>query len=120
MEMLRETRSVKRRRLRCRQQSPAPSRGVSLQLRDVRQQLRFRRQTHKVVAHHLVGSPRRLAAGPQADQHARDDRAVRLDRDAVFIVAQQMATAQHVLEKSASSAEFVGEFWLWEFAKLMI
>lgn len=99
MEMFRESRSVKRRRLRCRQQSSASSRGVSLQLLDVCQQLRFRRQTHEVVAHHLVGPPRRLAAGPQADQHARDDRAVRLDRDAVLIVAQEMATAEHVLEE---------------------
>ena len=42
----------------------------------------------------------RLTAGPEADQQAGDDRAVRLNLDAVLVVAEQMPAAQDVLEES--------------------
>ena len=48
---------------------------------------------------HFVRSQSRYAAGPRCDQHARDDGAVCLNLDAVLAVAQQVTTAQHVLEK---------------------
>ena len=35
----------------------------------------------------------RLTAGPEADQHAGDDCAVRLNLDAVLVVAEQMPAA---------------------------
>ncbi len=62
-------------------------------------QLIFVRQTAEVETDHFVSSLRRLATGPQCDQHARDDRAVGLNLDAVLVVAQQMPTAQHVFEE---------------------
>ncbi|MGH7484222.1 MAG: hypothetical protein ACREMY_01290, partial [bacterium] len=53
-----------------------------------------------VVADHLIGSERRLAACPQADQQAGDDGAVGLNLDAIFAVAQQLPASQNVLEES--------------------
>ena len=41
-----------------------------------------------------------MGAGPEADQHADDDYAVRLNLDAVLVVAEQMPAAQDVLEES--------------------
>ena len=72
---------------------------VGFQLFQVRQQLLFIRHACEVVANHLVRPERRLAPSPQADQHAGNDRAVRLNFDAVGRMAQQMPTAQYVLEK---------------------
>ena len=64
------------------------------------QQFLFVGQAAEVKADHLVGPQRRLATGPQADQQAGDDRAVRLNLDAVLVVAQQVPAAQQVLEES--------------------
>ena len=55
---------------------------------EVRQQFRLRGQAAEVKANHLVGAERWLAPGPQADQQAGDDRAVRLNLDAVLVVAE--------------------------------
>lgn len=74
-------------------------RVLLLQLRNVSQQFVLIRHPAKVETNHLVRSQSRLAARPQRDQHARDDRRVRLDFDAVLIVAAQMTAAQHVLEE---------------------
>ena len=52
---------------------------LGFQLRDVRQKFLFIRQAREEMADHLVRPKRRLAARPQADQHAGDDRAIRLD-----------------------------------------
>ena len=46
------------------------------------QQFLFLGQAGEVVADHLVGPQRRLAARPQADEHAGDDRAIGLNLDA--------------------------------------
>ena len=50
-------------------------------------------QPTKVVTDHLVRAKRRLAAGPKTDQHAGDDRHVRLNIDALGLGARQMETA---------------------------
>ena len=72
---------------------------VSFQFVDVGQQFFFARKATEVEADHLVGAQRRLATGPQADQEAGDDRAVRLNLDAIFVVAQQVPTAENLLEE---------------------
>ena len=55
--------------------------------------------TAEVPADHFVSPQSRLAAGPQADQHARDDRARHLKFDAVPGMTQQVAAAQNVFEE---------------------
>ena len=57
---------------------------VFLQFGDVGQQFLFAGQAAEVEADHLVGPQRRLAARPEADQQAGDDRAVGLNLDAVL------------------------------------
>ena len=47
-----------------------------------------------LIAEHLVRPLGRLAAGPEGDQQAGDDRAVGLNLDAVLIVTQQVAAAE--------------------------
>jgi hypothetical protein len=54
----------------------------------------------EVPADHLVSSQRWLATCPQADQHARDNRAVDLHFDAVLRMTQQMTASQKMLEKA--------------------
>ena len=49
---------------------------------------------HHVEAEHLVCALRRFAAGPEGDEQAGDDGAVRLDFDAVLIVAEQVTATQ--------------------------
>ena len=66
----------------------------------MRQQFVLLGQAREVVADHLVRSQGRLAARPQANQHARNDGAVGLDLDAHRIVAQQRPAAQRVLEEA--------------------
>ena len=46
---------------------------------------------------------RGLAAGPQGDHQAGDDRAVGLNLDAVLVVAQQVAATQEVFELSEAA-----------------
>src|SRR5690606_26983839 len=58
-----------------------------------------RRPACEVELDHLHRTQRRLAPGPQRDQHARDHGHVDLYLDAVATVAQQMAAAENVLEK---------------------
>ena len=57
-------------------------------------QLLLGRQASEVVAKHFKCSLRRLAACPQIDQHASDNRTIRLNLDAVLTVANQVRTAQ--------------------------
>ena len=52
------------------------------------------------MAEHLVRAKRRLAARPETDQHAGNNRAIRLDLDAVLAVAEQVPATQQVFEKS--------------------
>ncbi len=59
---------------------------------------------HHVEAQHLVRAFGRFAAGPEGQHQASDDRAVGLNRDAVLIVAQQVAAAQQVLELAEAAA----------------
>ena len=59
----------------------------------------------EVPADHLVSSQRWLAAGPQTDQHARDDRAIDLHFDAVLRMAQQMTSSQKMLEKAKENLD---------------
>ena len=58
---------------------------LSFQFREVCQQLLFTGHAKEVKADHLIGPLRRLAAGPQTDQQARDDRAIRLDLNPVLV-----------------------------------
>jgi len=57
---------------------------VFFQARQVGHQLVHAGHADQVPADHLIGPQRRLLARPQADQHARDDRTVRLNLDAVL------------------------------------
>ena len=57
-------------------------------------------QACEVVADHLVSALRGFAVSPQANQHASNDRAVALDLDTVAMVADEVATAQHVFEEA--------------------
>ena len=56
-----------------------------------------------VEAEHLVRPFRGLAARPEGDQQAGDDRAVGLNLDAVLVVTQQVAAAQQMLELSEAA-----------------
>ena len=71
-----------------------------MQFGQVGQQFFFVGHAAEVPADHLVSSKRRLATCPQADQHARDDRAVDLHFDAVLRMTQQMTAAQQMLEEA--------------------
>ncbi len=63
-------------------------------------QLVFAGHPAEVKADHFVGSQCWLSACPQTDQHAGDDRAVRLNLDSLSVTTEQLAAAQHVLEES--------------------
>ena len=67
---------------------------------NVCEQLVFAGQAAETEADHLIRSQRRFAARPEADQHAGDDRAVGLNLDAVFVVAQEVTATQDMFEKS--------------------
>ena len=71
-----------------------------LEFCEVGEQLLFIRKPDEVKAHHLVRAQRRLAACPEAQEHAGDDRTVGLDLDAVLAVAEQVTAAQDVLEEA--------------------
>ena len=68
------------------------------QLRQVSFHLVGRGPAQPVEAEHLVCAFRGLAAGPEGDDQAGDDRAVGLNLDAVLVVAQQVAAAQEMFE----------------------
>ena len=76
-----------------------------LQFGDVCGQRGFVGPTHQVVADHFRRSLRRLAAGREADQQTGDDGAVRLNLDAVLVVAEQVPTAQQVLERAEENLD---------------
>ena len=63
-----------------------------------------RRPAHQQVAQHLVRAFRRLAARPERDQQAGDDRAVGLNLDPVLVVAEQVAAAEQMLELAKAAA----------------
>jgi hypothetical protein len=63
------------------------------------QEFRFAGQPQEVIADHLIRSLRRLAAGPEAEEHAGDDRTIGLEFDAVLAAKVKMAAAQHLLEE---------------------
>jgi|GEM_PF-1876247 len=67
---------------------------------NVSHQFRFTGKAAEVETDHFKRALRRLAARPQCNQHAGDDRAVGLNLDAVLFVAQQVFASQHLLEKS--------------------
>jgi len=73
---------------------------LRLQFFDVGEQLLFVRQAAHEKAEHLVGAKGWLPTRPQRDQQACDDRDVRLYLDSVLAVAQQVPTAQNVLEEA--------------------
>ena len=64
------------------------------------QQFLFAGHAGQIKADHLVRPKCRLAAGPQADQHASDDRAIRLDLDPLLAAAEQMPATEDVLEEA--------------------
>ena len=64
------------------------------QLRDVCRNLVGRRPARQEVAQHFRSSLRRFATRPKSDEQAGDDRAVRLNRDPVSVVAEQVATTE--------------------------
>ncbi len=72
----------------------------------MRHQFIFIRHSAEIEADHLISSKRWLLARPEADQHAGDDRAVRLNLDSFGIVAQQVAAAEHVLKEAKEDLDF--------------
>ena len=66
----------------------------------MRHELVFVSQAREVKADHFVGPKRWLLPCPQRNQHAGDDRAVRLNLDAILILAQQVPAAQGLFEKT--------------------
>lgn len=54
--------------------------------------------THQVKTDHFLSPFRRLAARPQCDHQAGNDRTIGLNFDPILIVAQEMAATQKVLE----------------------
>ena len=74
--------------------------GRHVEFRQMSQQFFLVGHAAEVPADHLVSSQRWLATCPQADQHARDDRAVDLHFDTVLRMAQQMTAAQRMLENA--------------------
>ncbi len=75
-------------------------RGLRFQFFDVLHQFVFAGHATEVKTDQLVSSQRWLLTRPQADQHAGDDRAVRLNFNSLGIVAKQVAAAEHVFEES--------------------
>ena len=67
---------------------PRASGRRGFQSSDVLDQLLKTGPAPEIQADHLVGAERWLAAGPQADQEARDDCAVRLDLDPLAVRAE--------------------------------
>src|SRR5712691_137869 len=65
----------------------------------VGEQFFFAGPSQKVPTQHLVRPQVWLALGPDVDQHARDQRTVGLNGDAVRCGTKQVLTTQHVLEK---------------------
>ena len=74
--------------------------GVGFQFFEVRDELLFAGPALQVEADHFVGSQRRLAAGPEGQQQAGDDCAIRLNLDARAGRAQQVSAAEHVFEEA--------------------
>jgi hypothetical protein len=74
-----------------------------LEVRQVGQPFVFSRSADQVIAQHLERAFGRLAAGPEVDQQAGDDRAVRLNLDPVGMMAPQMPAAQQVLERAEAA-----------------
>ncbi len=95
-----ELRSSERRRDRQDRGSRVRLGRLVLKLGQVGQEFVLFRQPREVIADHLVRPQRRLTARPQADEHAGNDGTVGLDLDAYRVVAQQVPTAQHMLEKT--------------------
>src|SRR5437870_1410785 len=54
----------------------------------------------QIEADHFVAAQRRPATGPQLNEQTGNDRAVRLNLNARGVLADQMATAQHVFEEA--------------------
>ena len=61
---------------------------MTLEFFEVCQEFVLFRPALEVEANHLVRAQRRLAASPQADEHAGDDRTIGLNLDAHRIVTQ--------------------------------
>ncbi len=57
-------------------------------------------QTCEVKADHFVSPKPWLFSRPQGDQHAGDNRAISLNLNAIFVLAEQMAEAKYLLEKA--------------------
>jgi len=55
------------------------------------------------MADHLEGALRCLAAGPEIDQQAHDNRTVTLDLNGVLTVTEQMRTTKKLLEVFCAS-----------------
>jgi hypothetical protein len=54
---------------------------------------------HEVKTDHLIGCFGGLSARPQGNQHAGDDRNIHLYFNAISILADQVSTAEDVLEE---------------------
>ena len=67
------------------------------------QQFVFVGPAHEVIAQHLVRAFGRLAAGPEVDQQAGDDRTIGLNLDPVRVLTQQMPAAQQVFERAKAA-----------------
>ena len=78
-----------------RQNRPAKS-GLFFQAIQVAEQFFVVGHAAEVPADHFVSSQRRLTARPETNQHARDDRAIHLNFDAVLRTTQQVPTARAI------------------------
>ena len=73
-------------------------------------ELFFVRHACHVVADHFVRSQSWLAAGVEADQHARNDRAIRLYFDPIGVFADEMPASKDVLKKAEEDLDRIARF----------
>ena len=74
--------------------------ALRVQFFDVLHQLILVRHPAEIETDHFIRAERGFFARPKSDQHACNDCEVRLDLNTVLVVAQQVATAQNVLERT--------------------
>lgn len=73
---------------------------VRIQFFDVCNQLVLVRHPAEVETDHFACPKRSLLPCPQCNQHAGDNRAARLNLNAILILAQQVPAAQDLFEKT--------------------
>ena len=77
---------------------------VAFELGHVSGDIVRRRPAHHQVTQHFVRALRRLAARPERDQQAGDDRTVGLNLDPILVVAEQVTATKQMLELAKAAA----------------